>query len=138
MDYYMDDSGFAGVDVLEHLRNSDDDLWNKFLEDEKQLARLVAQGKRWTHTCPECGRTFQNDEPEKGIYAMSAEEKNFRNYLTNGNRSCVTWNGNLLDGASPPLRASAAYLRAKGATLTPKTLTNGSNSGICAPQMAKA
>jgi len=62
---------------------------------------------------------------KKGTYVMSAEEKNFRDYVMNGNRSCVTWNGNLLDGASPPLRASAAYLRAKGATLIPKTPTNG-------------
>ena len=65
MDYDMDYSRSAGTDILEHLRNSDDDLWNQFVEDEKQIARLVAQGKRWTHTCPECGRTFQNDEPEK-------------------------------------------------------------------------
>jgi len=62
---------------------------------------------------------------KKGTYAMSAEEKNFRDYVMNGNRSCVKWNGNLLDGASPPLRASAAYLRAKGVMLTPKIPTNG-------------
>ena len=40
---------------------------------------------------------------KKGISAMSAEEKNFRDYVMNGNRSCVTWNGDLLDGAFPPL-----------------------------------
>lgn len=40
---------------------------------------------------------------KKGISVMSVEEKRFRDYVMNGNRSCVTWNGNLLDGAFPPL-----------------------------------
>lgn len=40
---------------------------------------------------------------KKGTCVMSAEEKQFRDFVKNGNRSCVTWNGNLLDGAFPPL-----------------------------------
>ena len=62
---------------------------------------------------------------KKGTYAMSAAEKNFREYMTCGNRSCLTWNGNLLDGASLPLRADADYLRAKGVILIPKTPIDG-------------
>ena len=62
---------------------------------------------------------------KKDIYAMSAEEKNFRNYLMNGNRSCVTWNGNLLDGASLPLKVDANYLKAKSVILIPKTPIDG-------------
>ena len=52
--------------MVQYCRDSDDDLWKKFQQNEQRIAELVAQGKRWTHTCPECGRTFQNDEPEKG------------------------------------------------------------------------
>ena len=62
---------------------------------------------------------------KKGTSVMSAAEKNFREYLTNGNRSCLTWNGNLLDGASLPLRADADYLRAKGVILIPKIPIDG-------------
>ena len=40
---------------------------------------------------------------KKSIYAMSADEKQFRDFVKSGNRSCLTWNGNLLDGAFPPL-----------------------------------
>lgn len=74
---------------------------------------------------------------KKDTYAMSAAEKNFREYMTNGNRSCLTWNGNLLDGASLPLRADADYLKAKGVILIPKTPIDGQSFGICVPQMAK-
>ena len=74
---------------------------------------------------------------KKGTYAMSAEEKNFREYMMRGNRSCLTWNGNLLDGASLPLRVDVDYLKAKGVILIPKTPIDGQSSGICVPQMAK-
>ena len=66
MDYDMDYSKFAGSSMVEYTRDSKDNLWDKFLQDEEKIAQLVAQGKRWTHTCPECRKTFQNDEPEKG------------------------------------------------------------------------
>lgn len=52
--------------MVQYEGNTDADLWRQFEEDEKLRQYLVAQGKKWTHTCPECGRTFQNDEPEKG------------------------------------------------------------------------
>jgi len=75
MEYDTTYAESVGSSVLEHIRNSDDDLWNKFIEDEKQIAKLVAQGKRWTHTCPECGRTFQNDAPEKGYLCNECGRK---------------------------------------------------------------
>ena len=40
---------------------------------------------------------------KKGAYVMSVKEKQFRDFVKNGNRSCLTWNGDLLDGAFPPL-----------------------------------
>ena len=46
---------------------------------------------------------FKMMNQKKGTYAMSAEEKQFRDFVKSGNRSYVTWNGNLLDGAFPPL-----------------------------------
>ncbi len=52
--------------MVQYEGNRDADLWRQLKEDEKLRQYLVAQGKRWTHTCPECGKTFQNDEPEKG------------------------------------------------------------------------
>lgn len=52
--------------MVQYKGNRDVDLWRQLEEDEKLRQYLVAQGKRWTHTCPECGRTFENDEPEKG------------------------------------------------------------------------
>lgn len=52
--------------MVQYEGRTDVDLWRQLKEDEKLRQYLVAQGKKWTHTCPECGRTFQNDEPEKG------------------------------------------------------------------------
>lgn len=52
--------------MVQYEGHTDADLWRQLEEDEKLRQYLVAQGKRWTHTCPECGRTFENDEPEKG------------------------------------------------------------------------
>ena len=52
--------------MVQYEGHTDMDLWRQLEEDEKLRQYLVAQGKKWTHTCPECGCTFQNDEPEKG------------------------------------------------------------------------
>ena len=52
--------------MVQYEGHTDADLWRQLEEDEKLRQHLVAQGKKWTHTCPECGATFQNDEPEKG------------------------------------------------------------------------
>ena len=107
----------VGIQMMVYGRNS-----NKMNDASQRLLRKENVGPTLAQSVDARSKMMSQ---KKGTCAMSAEEKNFRDYVMNGNRSYVTWNGNLLDGASPPLRASAAYLRAKGATLTPKTPTNG-------------
>lgn len=64
MDYNRDDSRLGRSDIFQHNSDSEDELWRKFLQEEEAIRRLVAQGKTWTHTCPNCGCIFENDAPE--------------------------------------------------------------------------
>ena len=61
--------------MVQYEGHTDMDLWQQLEEDEKLRQYLVAQGKRWTHTCPECGCTFQTDEPEKGYLCNECGRK---------------------------------------------------------------
>lgn len=52
--------------MVQYEGHTDVNLWRQLEEDEKLRQYLVAQGEKWIHTCPECGTTFENDEPGKG------------------------------------------------------------------------
>ena len=76
-----DDIELCGTDVVQYLRDSDDDIWKKFQQDEKRIAKLVAQGKQWEHTGPKCGETFQNNAPEKNQLCLRCGEEAIRDIL---------------------------------------------------------
>ena len=62
----INDNSVNVSSMVEHKRDREVDIWAAWKENERRIAELIAQEKRWTHTCPEGGCTFQNDEPEKG------------------------------------------------------------------------
>ena len=116
----MDDSGLAGAGVLEYLRNSDDDLWNRFVEDEKQIAKLVAQGKRWIHTCPECGRTFQNDEPEKGYLCDECGRKELQKLFDEREQELRDMERESARRRQSTIESKCRILASKGCYVNPK------------------
>lgn len=107
----------AGIQMMIYGRN-----FNKMNNASQSSSRKESVGPTLAQSVDARSKMMNQ---KKGTYAMSAAEKNFREYMMNGNRTCLTWNGNLLDGASLPLRADADYLRAKGVILIPKTPIDG-------------
>ena len=84
-----------GIEMLTYGRNWReqkplDVSLSKQAYGERTLVQLVEERLKMMHQ-------------KKGICAKNARKKKLNVLNRNGNRSCVTWNGNLLDGASPPL-----------------------------------
>lgn len=92
--------------MVQYKGNRDVDLWRQLKEDEKLRQYLVAQGKKWTHTCPECGRTFENDEPEKGYLCDECGRKAIQKLREE-------WEQELRDMERKPARRSVPSLESE-------------------------
>jgi len=53
-------------------------LWKEYEEDEEKFERARQSGKTWLHKCPECGKLFENDEPEQGYFCDACNKKVLR------------------------------------------------------------
>ena len=92
--------------MVQYKGNRDVDLWRQLKEDEKLRQYLVAQGKKWTHTCPECGRTFEHDDPEKGYLCDECGRKAIQ-------RLREEWEQELRDMERKPTRRSVPSLESE-------------------------
>ena len=91
--------GFTGLAWINTIGNEIMTYGGRLKKILEQLPQEKS-GPTLAQNAEKCSKVMRR---KKIDYAMSAEEKKFRNCVMNGNRSCLTWNNNLLDGAFPPL-----------------------------------
>ena len=120
MDHNIDYSEFVGASVVEYIRNSDVDFWKKFQQDEQRIAKLVAQGKCWIHTCPECGRAFQNDEPEKGYLCDECGRKELQRIFDERQQELFDMERESARRRQSAIESRCRLLASKGCYINPK------------------